>query len=352
MARKFLAGIQVFGPGVAVSAPGATAAASLRGGTSLAAPTTGTWAVGDTVIGQTGQIHVCIVAGTPGTWASSYPINFTTQPSALGSSAVGTASTAARSDHVHPMPNLASLGDVVVNAIASGDVVTWDGTKFVNAPPSGGSGGSTPLANSAPPAVGSATIGVSTFAARADHTHAQQAAVAPTGLTGATTPARFVGGTASAAPASGTFAVGDFVVTQSGKIIVCTTAGSPGTWVIHGDLASVAPSALGSAAVGTSTKAAREDHVHAMPTLNQLANVTVTSPTVGQTITWNGTAWVNSTPASGGGSLPTTLLHRVLYASGNYEARPTGVAAGRVDYLGPVIPTDWLAGDTWTDSTG
>lgn len=50
------------------------------------------------------------------------------------------------------------------------------------------------------------------------------------GLTGATQATRYVGATTSGAPASGTFAVGDFAIDQSGKIWVCTTAGSPGTW--------------------------------------------------------------------------------------------------------------------------
>ena len=50
------------------------------------------------------------------------------------------------------------------------------------------------------------------------------------GLTGATTATRYVGGTTNTAPTSGTFAVGDFVVDQSGTIWVCTTAGTPGTW--------------------------------------------------------------------------------------------------------------------------
>lgn len=352
MARKFHSGIIAYGPGVVASATGATAAMALRGGTAVAAPTTGTFAVGDTVVGQTGQIHVCIVAGTPGTWASHYAINFVTAPSALGSAAVGTASTAARSDHVHPMPAIGSLTSVVLTSPTSGQVLTFDGTNWVNSDPSGGAGGSTPLAGSAPPAVGTATTGVSTFAARQDHTHAQQAALAPTGLTGAVSATRWVGGTASAAPTTGTFAVGDFVVAQNGKIFVCVTAGSPGTWVQHGELATAAASALGTAAVGTSTKAAREDHVHAMPTVEGLADTTFTSLVSGQTIQWNGSAWINVTPASGGGSLPTTLLHRVIYASGNYPARPTGVAAGMVDWLGPVQPTEWLAGDTWTDSSG
>lgn len=55
-------------------------------------------------------------------------------------------------------------------------------------------------------------------------------AFAPVGLTGATAASRYVGATASGAPASGTFAVGDFVIDQTGKAWVCTTAGSPGTW--------------------------------------------------------------------------------------------------------------------------
>ena len=52
----------------------------------------------------------------------------------------------------------------------------------------------------------------------------------PMGLTGATAATRYVGGTTSGAPTTGTFAVGDFVVDQSGTVWVCTTAGTPGTW--------------------------------------------------------------------------------------------------------------------------
>lgn len=51
------------------------------------------------------------------------------------------------------------------------------------------------------------------------------------GLTGAVQAARFVGATTSGAPASGTFAVGDFVVDRTGTMWLCTVAGSPGTWV-------------------------------------------------------------------------------------------------------------------------
>jgi len=59
--------------------------------------------------------------------------------------------------------------------------------------------------------------------------HAMDAA-SPAGLAGATSAARFVGGTTTGAPVAGTFAVGDYVVAQDGKIHICTVAGSPGTW--------------------------------------------------------------------------------------------------------------------------
>lgn len=77
-----------------------------------------------------------------------------------------------------------------------------------------------------------AATGSATVTARRDHKHAMPAD--PTGLplalTGATAATRYVGGTASGAPASGTFAVGDFVIDQTGSEWVCTTAGTPGTW--------------------------------------------------------------------------------------------------------------------------
>lgn len=78
-----------------------------------------------------------------------------------------------------------------------------------------------------------ATANVGVHAAQ--HNEANQAildlqARIPLGLTGATAATRYVGGTTSGAPASGTFALGDFVIDQTGLVWVCTTAGSPGTW--------------------------------------------------------------------------------------------------------------------------
>ena len=66
--------------------------------------------------------------------------------------------------------------------------------------------------------------------ARRDGGNAFTGAVSTAGLTGAVAASRYVGATASGAPVSGTFAVGDFVIDQTGTVWVCTTAGPPGTW--------------------------------------------------------------------------------------------------------------------------
>lgn len=58
---------------------------------------------------------------------------------------------------------------------------------------------------------------------------------APTGLAGATAASRYAGATTSGAPGSGTFAVGDYVIDRSGKVWICTAAGTPGTWTQSGE---------------------------------------------------------------------------------------------------------------------
>ena len=71
--------------------------------------------------------------------------------------------------------------------------------------------------------------GVPTFGGPAAAT-----ALAATGLTGATAATRYAGATASGSPASGTFAVGDYVTDQTGVLWICTAAGTPGAWVPTG----------------------------------------------------------------------------------------------------------------------
>lgn len=81
-------------------------------------------------------------------------------------------------------------------------------------------------------APGTAAAGSSGLAADAKHVHPQPTNFAPTGLTGATSASRYVGATTSGAPASGTFAKGDFVIDQTAAIWICTTAGTVGSGAV------------------------------------------------------------------------------------------------------------------------
>jgi hypothetical protein len=50
---------------------GATSATRFVGGTANGAPTSGSFQVGDFIVDETASIWICVVAGTPGTWATS-----------------------------------------------------------------------------------------------------------------------------------------------------------------------------------------------------------------------------------------------------------------------------------------
>ena len=67
----------------------------------------------------------------------------------------------------------------------------------------------------------------------------------PLNLPGATLATRYVGGTATVAPTTGTFAVGDFVIARNGNVFVCTVAGTPGTWVNAGSSSNLVTSVFG-----------------------------------------------------------------------------------------------------------
>lgn len=92
-----------------------------------------------------------------------------------------------------------------------------------------------PNAGDIQPSPGTASAGSSSLGARADHVHGQPPFVAPTGLTGATAAIRYLAGTTSGPPMSGTWAVGDLVPDQQGAIWECTAGGTPGTWKRAGD---------------------------------------------------------------------------------------------------------------------
>jgi hypothetical protein len=129
--------------------------------------------VGDFVIDQTGKVWICTAAGAPGTWVqqSGAGVDLTSNQT------IGGVKT-------FTQPPVVPAGTFALPQVP--------GTAMVAANVTG------PFAPSSP---------------------------------GASAATRYVGGTTSGAPETGTFEVGDFVVDQTGKVWICTAAGAPGTWV-------------------------------------------------------------------------------------------------------------------------
>jgi cysteine sulfinate desulfinase/cysteine desulfurase-like protein len=50
-------------------------------------------------------------------------------------------------------------------------------------------------------------------------------------------------------------------------------------------------------------------------------------------------------------TLAASDLRVLIYTAGAYPARPAGVAAGLVRYVGPVQPTTWLTNDEWINNS-
>jgi hypothetical protein len=108
--------------------------------------------------------------------------------------------------------------------------------------PQGPAGTGVVLADAAPPAVaGTSAVGVSTDSAREDHTHA-------------------------GAAVTHSHAVGDLPSTMATDAEVTSAISTHNSGSPHVALASTTPAALGTAAVGSGTTAAKSDHVHQMPT--------------------------------------------------------------------------------------
>lgn len=159
-------------------------------------------------------------------------------------------------------------------------------------------------------------------------------------MAGATTASGYVGGTATGSPSSGTFIAGDFIATQDGVIWICTTSGSPGTWIRAGVVLDTTASditALGAAAVaGAIGKAADAGHVHPYTGLGVLnvANSWTQLQTFTQGValtgaglltlpSYNGSAWATS---SGQG-----VVGRYYSGGSRAEARQLFTANSRND---------------------
>lgn len=105
------------------------------------------------------------------------------------------------------------------------------------------------------------------------------------------------------------------------------------TEFVMGQLASAKPQALGDAAVGNSKRFARENHVHALPTLDALANVTIVSNATGEILRWNGTNWVNNTLAEAG---------IAPVKSPALEGKPTAPTPSIVDNSSSIATTEFV----------
>lgn len=126
-------------------------------------------------------------------------------------------------------------------------------------------------------------------------------AVTASGLTGATGASRYVGATATGAPSTGTFAVGDFVIARDGQVWVCTVAGTPGTWVSSSTGGTV------SAAGVTNTPAGNIAATNVQTALNELdtekaalAGATFTGAVAGTSSAWSSFVSVGSNAAQSG----------------------------------------------------
>jgi hypothetical protein len=116
-------------------------------------------------------------------------------------------------------------------------------------------------------------------------------------------------------------------------------------WTNGGFVTRVGPIApLGpDASSGVGTKAAREDHVHPLPTpaaigasatghTHPLSQLEQSSATNGQVPVWNGTAWVPQDQSGGGGGVTSTAVS--TYLTGGTWTKPTGAKSVHVVCIG------------------
>jgi microcystin-dependent protein len=188
-------------------------------------------------------------------------------------------------------------------------------------------------------------------------------AIVAGGLAGATQASRYAGAMASGAPVSGTFAVGDFVVDQTATVWVCTSAGTPGTWlnVASTRLALTGGTMSGAIAMGTNkitgvgAATVSTDAASLANRLDQFAAPTANISLNSQKIT-NLSNGGSSSDAAAFGQIPTTssgllppgtILDYAAVSPPSGFLACDGSAVSRITYaaLFATISTAWGAGD-------
>lgn len=218
--------------GQPMSLTGATSTTRYVGGTASGAPSTGTFAVGDYVIDQTGAVWICTAAGTPGTWVNSStltaPVTISTG-SDTNKGLIIKGNSASQSANLQEWQN---SGTTPIASVSASGVFVSSQSSSANAAyrsqVQGDAHARGTMLASGQLQWGDGTNPSDTNFGRIAAGVVGGAAISVSGLTGATAVTRYVGATNSGAPASGTFAVGDFVIDQTGTIWICTAA--PSTW--------------------------------------------------------------------------------------------------------------------------
>jgi hypothetical protein len=195
---------------------GAVQATRYAGGTGGGAPIAGNFAMGDFVIDQTGALWICTAAGNPGIWVSVtgtfLPLTggqLTGQLTAVSVTASGATGALDVTRYVGGTASGAPTG----GPWAKGDwAIAQDGALWICT--AAGTPGN--WVTAAVAAAGVALLAGATF------TGDVAAPTVTASMPGAVAASRYAGATASGAPVSGTFANGDFVIDQTGKIWICT----------------------------------------------------------------------------------------------------------------------------------
>lgn len=176
-------------------------------------------------------------------------------------------------------------------------------------------------------------------------------AIISSGLTGATAATRYVGGTVSGAPVSGTFTVGDFVVDQAGTIWVYATGGTwtRATLLLDSTAADIQP--LGTQSAGSTGKAADAGHVHPWTAAEPITGGEVIRPrsSINDTLTiQSGTMLLSYWTAISSGSASTiSTLVGGTAASGLTLARIGVYSVDSSDNLTLLASTGNIAGSAW-----
>jgi hypothetical protein len=214
---------------------GATDASRYVGATNSGAPMSGMYSVGDYIVSHDGSIYIYKTGGTwsqngggaflplaGGTMSGSIDMGGNEIKGVMDLAVFGRPGATDASRYVGgttsgaPMSGMYSVGDYIISQDGSAYIYKTGGTWNQN----GGSGAFLPLAGGTMSGTinmnGNEVKGVSDLAV--------------SGISGATTASRYVGGTTTLQPTTGTFSVGDYTIAQDGNVFVCTSSGTSGSW--------------------------------------------------------------------------------------------------------------------------